>query len=348
MKTFKHVVLICTALMSGFMFTACSEDETSENGGNGNSEAKSELYTTRPIYGAGFTAAYDEKGLLTGYYDENRTGANWEVVSYKPLKLKSYETYGDASESYEATFTQNKNGIITAGKVVFKGLYPEDNEEETETISFKCSYNDDSQLSKLTISFTGQEKEDGYTETQTIEGTATLSYSEGKLIKSTASYNVKDEDRKYTLNGTTTYSYEDGVDNKMKQFGYNVINTAVPSFSLAMFAPLLEIGMFGTPSAQLPSVTLLSENISVNGNSMYETSEEIEVSYAMNEDGTIKTENGFCTYSEDGYQSTDSFTFDYTYWFAPNSNQTIKQNVPSNAKRTRGFFKFPCTKRIAL
>lgn len=329
------------------MFTACSEDETSENGGNGSSEAKSELYTTRPIYGAGFTAAYDEEGMLSSYRDSE--GILWEVVSHQPLKLKSYAAYGNASESYEATFTQNKNGIITAGKLVYNAIVPDDEEENyAQTLSFTCSYNKANQLSKISLSSVVQELREGKKQTETLKGTATLTYSDGKLIKSTASYNGKDVGEEYKLTGSATYSYDNGMDNKMKQFGYSVLYTAVPTFNLEMFAPLLEIGMFGAPSAQLPSETLLSISESSDGNSeLWSEQEELSVVYALNEDGTIKTEKVFSIYSEDSYHYTDNFTFNYTYWFAPNNNQTIKQNVPGYAKRTRGFFKFPRTKRIA-
>lgn len=348
MNTFKYAVLICTALMSGFMFTACSDDETSENDENGNSEVKSELYTTRPTAGAGFQASYDEEGLLTGYIDCE--GCAWEVVSHQPLKLKCYETYGNASESYEATFTQNKNGIITSGKVVFNAIDPDDEEENyTQTLSFNCSYNKANQLSKISLSSVVQEFREGKKQTETLKGTATLTYSDGKLIKSTGSYNGKDVGEEYKLTGSATYSYDNGMDNKMKQFGYCVLYTAVPTFNLEMFAPLLEIGMFGAPSTQLPSETLLSISESSDGNSeLWSEQEELSVMYALNEDGTIKTEKVFSKYSEGGYHNTDNFTFNYTYWISPISSQTIKQNAPSNAKRTRGFFKFPRIKRNAL
>lgn len=348
MKIFKYAVLICTTMMSGFMLTACSEDETSENGGSGNSEANSKLYTTRPTEGAGFIASYDEKGVLTDYRDSE--GLLWEVVSTNPLKLKSYESYGDETESYEATFNQNKNGIITSGKVVCKWLYPEYDEEETETISLNFSYNKAGQLEKVSLSYTDKETSEGRTETvSNVKGTTTLTYSDGRLIKATANYNGTDEGSKFNSKGTATYSYENGVDNKMKQFGFSVLYTAVPTFNLEMFAPLFEIGMFGAPSVQLPSETLLSLNESYEEeDENWSEQEELDVSYVMNEDGTIKTEKVFCEYSGDDYQYTDNATFNYSYWNSPINYQTIKQDFPKKAKRTRGFFKFPRTKRTAL
>lgn len=341
---------MCAAMMSGFMFTACSDDDGSENDGNGSSGSYSGLYTTRPTNGAGFQAFYDDEGMLAGYTDCE--GYVWEVVSQQPLKLKSngyYWSRGD--ESYEATFTQNKKGLITSGKLVYKEYEGDEEQESTQTITLNCSYNSAHQLSKVQISLVGQEKLDGKAETETLEGTANLTYSGGKLIKTTGSYKGKDAGEKYTLKGDATYSYENGVDNKMKQFGYCILSTAIPEFNFEMFAPLCEIGMFGAPSAQLPSNVIISIKESMdNDRSWWAEQEELDAEYIMNADETIRTEKVLSQYREDyddgeSYSGSSSFTFNYTYWFAPVSNSTIKQNVPGTAKRTRGFLKCSRTMR---
>lgn len=353
MKTFKYAALMCAAMMSGLMFTACSDDENIENNGNGSSESYSGLYTTRPTNGAGFQAFYDDEGMLTGYMDCE--GLIWEVVSLQPLKLKSSERYGDGGEeNYEVSFNQNKKGLITSGKLVYKAYEDFEEEEAIQTITLNCSYNSANQLSKVTISLVGQEKREGKTETETLEGTANLTYSDGKLIKTTGSYKGKDVGEKYTLKGDATYSYENGVDNKMKQFGYCILNTAVPTFNIEMFAPLFEIGMFGSPSVQLPSNANLSTKESWDdGLSWWAEQEVLDAVYAMDDYEAIRTEKIFSNYREDyddgeSYSYSGSFTYNYTYWFAPAYNQTIKQNVLGKAKRTHGFFKSSRTKRNTL
>ena len=276
-------VLFASLCMGVCVFTACSSDDDDNNDGGidgGNNSSTTSSYITDKdgnavqlthIEYADF--GYDEHGKLNSF---NYYGQDY---SFDRNAFVLSDNYGTTIK-----FTFNDYGLIS--KIEHKFIDDYDN----SNTSITYNYNSNHQLIKANISGSYSSKYSGYSN-GTKTGTVTYTWTDGNMTKSVSEITTIGEEggSSFTWKETNTNAYTYGSTfNVCKQFPFslsNIINNARGGTNLFSM-----IGLFGVGPVNLPTKRVYTSVEIENNGEPYTYSENENISFILNENGTIKSE----------------------------------------------------------
>ena len=214
------------------LFTACSDDDDENGGGQPSAPENGGGQPAAPVIGSGGTNSgarltsisngrgvtmyfqYNEDGTVQRIFDEYYGEVDdWIAMTYNPFRMET----NNLGELKNISF--NLNGYLTHcyGEGTYEGTYEEDDEWEKYKEDYSYSYNGNGNLTKIvnSYSYNGVVNGENYSGHATYTGTFT--WSEGNLTRLEIVHNRVEDGE--TLKSIATYDFEytDEI-NKYKQY----------------------------------------------------------------------------------------------------------------------------------
>lgn len=263
---------VCIMIAGALAFASCSDDDDNGNGGSSGG-------ATTSINGKLLTKVgdcnfvYDEKNRLTKIYDYYDDFIEIDYSAGKAIM----------TEGEEAKLSFTKNGYIS--KISMSWTDKDDDYSEKGSGNISFTYDGNGHLTKVKMSSSVSGVEDGekYSESYTDEYNFT--WSNGNMTKVVENGVEKYDGEKEEYNSIYTYSYG-STDNAFRQY----TKALVYPIDDGDWEKIAYAGLIGKSSAKLPSS--VTEEYSYKGyNEPVDTdTENYNVSYTLNDDGSVKSE----------------------------------------------------------
>ncbi|MCH5178552.1 MAG: DUF4595 domain-containing protein [Prevotellaceae bacterium] len=306
MKFFNKFGLMAMALCaSAFMLTACSDDDNNgggEGGGGGNGENAAPSITDKDGNSVqvtelnGISFNYDADGKLISF------GNGYETYSFN----KGVLTVSDG-DGMTMKLTLNGNGVISQIKMT------ENYDDEKSDLTINYSYNSSMQLTGASVEGSDSWDYDGEKGSSTTSGSVTNTWTNGNMVKSVWSGGETGEEdgHSFTYKETATYEYTySSTENESKQFPYSLISIVGSDEDATGILGV--VGLFGTGTTNLPTKRVCTRVEEEDGDK-YTYTNSADISFELNENGTIKKE-----------------TIDYETYYYGYSNETDQEDEVAN------------------
>lgn len=256
----------------GICFAACNDDDDSFTPKKPVTTFAGQLPTKVGQY----TLEYDEFGRCTIAKYGNETEFE---IDYAKGTITLYED----DEKEEANVKFNKQGYITEISMA----WDEKDEYDTSKGSGKITFNYNKEGQLVSASSSGKESgvDEGEKYTGAYNNTSTFTWENGNLVKSVIKDEEIDNGDKDEFGSTYTIQYGD----QENEAGQNT-HVQADVYEMEDCDVLVQIGLFGKATAFFPKA-YKEEWYEKNHEGEYNETYEHNVSYDLNEDGTIKTEH---------------------------------------------------------
>lgn len=273
---FSIVPGIALALCS-IAFSSCGDDEE-ENSGGSNPGGPSVTFSDKLL---------TQAGQYIFHYDEKKRCNVVETYDYYDGPFKEVEIdYSDNSVYFDSEgmgmkVAFNQKGYITK----LSGSWNENEEGEVSSGSLSISFTYDKSNHITSTTLTSDEKEiyEGIEFKYSGTGKSTYTWSNDNLVNITTKYVDYENGEKSETIDKYDITYNEGMENKTRQIpvvlSYYLIDYDISSVAI--------VGLFGVGPKNLPEIIINEYTEDGESYEPYETN----VSYELNSDGTIKSEN---------------------------------------------------------
>ncbi len=273
-----YLCALASLTLPAFLASCGGDDEDSSSSGGGETAATKYLVSAITYGSKKMTFSYDDAGRMT-------SATLWNGYTYDMDYESSALSGAGSGRTISGNLSFNTDGFITALEMTDSS--DSNPEGDSKSYSFTYSYDSDGHLTKISGDYNGEPT------------TAKLTWSGDNLKKSVVEQTIF-EGTSVEYTNKITYSYNYGSEDNV----YRIPTLAVFYDPLEYYFPLPEFtlcGCFGTGASKLPESWDYSFEVThVNklmdsDDDYYSTSHDL--SYTLNPDGTINTEDGTYRYS---------------------------------------------------
>ncbi len=326
MKKTKILALMLMAVPV-LTFIGCSDDD--DEGGGGSPQDDTSVIVTEDgdklllTSNGTSTFTYDDFGRCTSisYYGD---GYN---MSYNPFRITDTEGFYDIDVSF------TKEGYIS--KFSMKYDYTDEYEHDKGSGSLSFSYSN-GHLTKISVNGSGTYKdfEEGESYSYKRSGSTTFTWKDGNLMRTSSDYSGSEYDEKYSERYDSEYAYGT-MENKHKQYVHYLLDYLSDALDDDVITDFAFIGMLGKASDYFPS-SMSQKVVYKDGSETEENNYSYTMSYALNGNGTVRTETV-------NYGTSGSYRFNYAYKNLASSPSSAPMKVgvsgKDKAKTLRDLFK---------